>query len=493
MKRFTVILMIVGGGCLLGGVLFLVLPFDPLGLQGVLTSDGAFDQLAVYAFGEIEKGLIYAGLLLIILGLFLFLVDGGRIRLFDWPLRSFLLFILSLQIVLGIIYIASISYVPAADFEWYHRQATNLAQGRSVSTIWGQPTAFWPIGYPMVLSVFYRIFGSKLIVAQILNIIFSCGIILFAFLLGREVFTEKIARCAALLLAFLPSQIFYVIMPMADTPFSLSVLVLLYLTLKKMTYINAILTGVVFGIAALMKPVILFFPLFLFCIRIVRRKKWRPALVHLVLILAIGEAIMLPWQIRNYKTFGSFVLVSNNGGYNMWMGNNENASGGVLPFSAYIPRDTLLWMKSLDEAERDQYSMQQAIKFMKSHPVQATSLAVKKIIHLYFKDSKCVTYGLHDSYEQVPSAILMSMIALTEGYYYSLGIAFLISLYFLLKREKVSTRTFLIVGTILYFTLIYLPFIAEGRFHMPLLPLFAIVACVPRSYYDRRSVKAEIR
>jgi len=447
-----------GLGFLLAGILLFMLPFDPFGLQGVLTSDGAFDQLAVYAFSEIEKGLIYAGLSLIILGLFLFLVDGGRIRLFDWPLGSFLLFILSLQIVLGIIYIASISYVPAADFEWYHRQAANLAQGRSVSTTWGQPTAFWPIGYPMILSVFYRIFGSKLIVAQILNIIFSSGIILFAFLLGREVFTEKIARRAALLLAFLPSQIFYVIMPMADTPFSLSVLVLLYLTLKRMTYINAILTGLVFGITALMKPVVLFFPLFLYCIRIVRGKKWRPA-----------------------------------GGYNMWMGNNENASGGVLPFSAYIPRDTLLWMKSLNEVERDQYSMQQAIKFIKSHPVQATTLAVKKIVHLYFKDSKCVTYGLHDSYEQVPAAVLMAMIVLTEGYYYSLGITFLISLFLLLKREKLSPRTCLIVGTILYFTLIYLPFIAEGRFHMPLIPLFAIVACIPKSYFDMKSAKAEIQ
>jgi len=87
----------------------------------------------------------------------------------------------------------------------------------------------------------------------------------------------------------------------------------------------------------------------------------------------------------------------------------------------------------------------------------------------------------------------MAMIVLTEGYYYSLGITFLISLFLLLKREKLSPRTCLIVGTILYFTLIYLPFIAEGRFHMPLIPLFAIVACIPKSYFDMKSAKAEIQ
>ena len=493
MKRFAVILMIMGCGCLFAGILLLFLPFDPMGLQGVLTSDGEFDHLAVYAFSGLERGLIYAGLLLLFLGCIFSLIDRGKTRLFNWPITRFFLFIISLQIILGIVYLASVTYVPAADFEWYHRQAANLAQGQSVSTEWGQPTAFWPIGYPLILSVFYRLLGSELLIAQILNIILSCGITLLTFMLGREIFTEKIAKRAALLMAFLPSLTFYVIMPMADIPFSISVLILLYLSIKRSTYINVILMGIVFGIATLMKPVILFFPLFLYGIRVIREKQWRTAILQLILVLIIGEAIMLPWQIRNYRTFGSFVLVSNNGGYNMWMGNNQNASGGVLPFNAYIPRETLHWMATLNEAERDQYSMQQAIEFITSRPIQASTLALKKIVHLYFKDSKCITYGLHDLYEQIPAAILMAMIILTEGYYYSLGLAFLISLYLLLKKEKFSPRTCLIVGTVLYFTLIYLPFIAEGRFHMPLLPLFAIVACIPRSYFNMTNAKEEIQ
>jgi hypothetical protein len=51
--------------------------------------------------------------------------------------------------------------------------------------------------------------------------------------------------------------------------------------------------------------------------------------------LAFGTAIVvLPWTIRNYVQFNKFILVSNNGGVNFWMGNNPNAYGGF-----YFPRD----------------------------------------------------------------------------------------------------------------------------------------------------------
>jgi hypothetical protein len=196
----------------------------------------------------------------------------------------------------------------------------------------------------------------------------------------------------------------------------------------------------------------------------------------MAVIWLVGEAVLLPWQIRNYRVFGDFVLVSNNGGYNLWMGNNPLATGGAIDEYSYVAKDTLVQLKrELNELQLDQYSAGRAVAYMKSHPLKTVLLWPKKFVHLFYKDSKCITYGFRWNFEQLPPVILMAMVALTEGYYYALGITFLLYLLPFIKRERLSLKLLLIGGTIVYFIAVYLPFIGDGRFHLPLIPLFAIV------------------
>ena len=48
-----------------------------------------------------------------------------------------------------------------------------------------------------------------------------------------------------------------------------------------------------------------------------------------VIFLIVFFLIMMPWGIRNFKVFNSFVPVSTNGGHIFLMGNNEKSSGGI--------------------------------------------------------------------------------------------------------------------------------------------------------------------
>ncbi|HHW30767.1 MAG TPA: hypothetical protein GXX20_03700 [Clostridiaceae bacterium] len=75
------------------------------------------------------------------------------------------------------------------------------------------------IGYPAVLSIFYRIFGAKVIVAQIMNIILSCGIAVLIYILGSKLHSRRCGVISAIIWSLWPSQIFYVSFVSTETLF----------------------------------------------------------------------------------------------------------------------------------------------------------------------------------------------------------------------------------------------------------------------------------
>jgi hypothetical protein len=227
--------------------------------------------------------------------------------------------------------------------------------------------------------------------------------------------------------------------------------------------------------------VTLLFPFFIAGFQLIRDKNWKNVVLSLILILAVAELVLLPWQIRNYRAFDAFIPTATNAGYNLRLGNNPTATGGVNITREFIPRDAHVALRSMNEVERDQYLFQLGVDYIISHPGHAALLALKKIVHLYYKDSKCITYGLKATYQSLPPYLLTALIWITEGYYFAIGLSFIVAVVLILRRKKLITPQILFLfATILYFTIVYLPFIAEGRFHTPLMPVFvAFAAAIP--------------
>ena len=51
-------------------------------------------------------------------------------------------------------------------------------------------------------------------------------------------------------------------------------------------------------------------------------RNWKAAVARALIVGGCLAATVAPWTYRNYKTFGTFVLVSTNGGENLLIGNN---------------------------------------------------------------------------------------------------------------------------------------------------------------------------
>lgn len=108
-----------------------------------------------------------------------------------------------------IICINIVNIIPISDFETYHVFASELCNGNTPGSMY---ISIFPhtIGYPAVLSIFYRIFGAKVLVAQMLNIVLSCGIAILIYILGRKLHSSKCGLISAIIWSLWPSQVFYV-------------------------------------------------------------------------------------------------------------------------------------------------------------------------------------------------------------------------------------------------------------------------------------------
>ena len=95
------------------------------------------------------------------------LYDSNATRIFT--------LIIFCALVLRVGWVIYAQTVPGSDFYQYDLLAQRLANGQGYVDEFGEPTAFYAIGWPFSLSVIYRIFGYSLIVPQLINALLSVG------------------------------------------------------------------------------------------------------------------------------------------------------------------------------------------------------------------------------------------------------------------------------------------------------------------------------
>ncbi|OGD25306.1 hypothetical protein A2819_00285 [Candidatus Azambacteria bacterium RIFCSPHIGHO2_01_FULL_40_24] len=179
------------------------------------------------------------------------------------------------------------------------------------------PTSFRTPIYPFWLAFIYLIFRSYNAAIFIGAFVFALSAPLI-YLIGREVFTEKVAVTAAFLSGLEPWALFQagfiaaeqIFMPI----FLLSAYFLcLYLKYSKTSHIY--FSSFIMGIAVLTRPAALFFiAIFIFLALIFESKYsfWRSIKVS-VLIFFIFIAVLAPWLVRNKVVLNSWQFSSASG------------------------------------------------------------------------------------------------------------------------------------------------------------------------------------
>lgn len=153
-------------------------------------------------------------------------------------------------------------------------------------------------------------------------------------------------------------------------------------------------SGVMTGIAILVRPTMLFF-LPLAAIWMARQRRTWLALVFIVAALAV----VAPWTARNVKVFHRFVLVASEGGVTFWTGNHPLARGeGDLAANPDIKRAEIAFRAAhpgmTSEALEPLY-YREALQYIASHPLWWLSLLARKAFYTFVPIGP--SYTLHST------------------------------------------------------------------------------------------------
>lgn len=283
---------------------------------------------------------------------------------------------------------------PSSDFLWYHDRAIDLIEGRGYSED-GIPTAYWPVGWPAVAALLYKIFGAHISVLQTANLLFASASFFLALALGRAMFTSEVAaRIGVLLLTVYPNNIAYVSLTATETFYTFLLLLGTWLFITRRTLPTAILCGLVFGYATLTKPQTLFMPAILVAISFLFEAGYRlklKTLAHGAVVSLAMAVVISPWIYRNYLVFGEPVFISTNSGWALYVGNNPSVLANRGFPTDNGPEVKALWNETFtvtNQLQSSRAARAAAVQWIKENPGTYLLLMPIKAFSLWSVDGE---------------------------------------------------------------------------------------------------------
>ncbi len=408
-------------------------------------------------------------------------------------LNGMLALILLVGLLLRLVWIVLTPALPTSDFYWYNRVALNLAGGSGFAYNGGYPTAYRPPAYPVFLVIIYILSNgispaaNSLLAAKLANTFLGVLTIWLTYCLAARYFSERTALLGTAFVALLPSLILYSGLLASENlviPLLLASLLCADLGWQKgqtvrRSFAWMLAAGFLVGLAALTRGVFLLLPGVWLAWGWARRRSWR-ALPAPAIALVLGTTMaLLPWIVRNATVFGRFMPLSTNGGVNLLISFNPTSRGYYVPVDN-IPGYKKLAALGLDEFAMDQATTNLALNFVRNQPLRAVALAPLKVFHLYRDDVSGVSWNDSNPQLPLPPWLRICLIGVTQAYYMALLFA---SLAAIVRRDKVipdSGALFLLLP-ILYLTIVHSIYFGSDRYHLPILPLLAIMAAGPVS------------
>jgi 4-amino-4-deoxy-L-arabinose transferase-like glycosyltransferase len=376
-----------------------------------------------------------------------------------------------------------IPVAPSSDAEWYVLRAIGLAAGHGYLDNSGAPTAFWPAGWPMAMSVLFRLTGPSLIALGLFNL--ACSILTgwLALLLGRRLFgNEAAARLGLLLFAIYPNAIGYVPLALTEVFYTALLLLGCSLVIARRSALWLLAAGVVFGFATLVKAQTLVMVPLLFAIDWLRTGDvWRrlPRLVGQgALVLGMAALTVLPWTVRNHAELGHWIAVSTNGGFTLLTGNNDSATGDYTPNDPTVT--ALLARRDLDEVTRDAEAKRLGMAWIAAHPGRFLALAPRKLARLWLPDGEAewAYQAAAPSYARFELLYRAVRVA-NQAYYALLMLGFAAAFVVMTIRRRAEGQRWvdwwlLPWGVAAYPSLIAVMFSGQSRFHYPAMPFVCL-------------------
>lgn len=403
----------------------------------------------------------------------------------NWRLVGILL----LAAFVRLLWIALVPNAQYSDSVWYDGAAANLAAHGFYGL--DGPSAWFPPGYPFLLTVIYKVVGHSEIAGKLANVAVGVALTGFTYLLGRLVAGEVVGLVAAVLIAVWPNLIFSTGILSSDLLAAAGFVAAMWLGMRQrrgapIAGWQAWILGALIGWMVLVRPVSLILLAALGLWWWVDSHSLRTAIVRLAAPVLVVVVIVGAWSVRNYLAFGQVITIATNGGYNFWQTNHRYADGNDT-FWPFVPMDDpeyhTMWYG--DEFTRNREGYRYAIAYLEAHPTHLLAMLPTKLFWLYHTDTSGFYEGALYPPMEGPSPLagwIADHAERVEAFtfrYYELVMALgVLGVGLALSTMRPNRWVWPVLSLPLLLTFFHVFFHAKDRFHIPLDGVVAVFAAV---------------
>jgi hypothetical protein len=394
--------------------------------------------------------------------------------------------ILLAAIALRMLVVMAIPTAPVSDFWSYFQRAISLADRGVYEAIPGRPDASYPPGYPLLLSLFFRLPVDRLVAAKMVNIALGMLAVILVALITKDLFDRGASLIAAVIYAANPRSILSCGLLASENLFIPLILLWVFFSIHekhRMSTRMSLLSGFLLGLATLTRSVSWLLVIPWIAWLFIRKIPTRKLLVNVAVFLIAQSVVLLPWSLRNAHVLGSGIFLTTTAGINLFIGNNPASSGQWYPWLDDMQQvDPYFSERSI--VEQDKIARTTAADWIFKNPLQAGLMYLKKWGLIFYGENfvlETSIFGrqlsppwpavdvLGDNSAFVPYRGLLGFIV--NGYYWvllMLGVIGVIISWVKFHRGNIFLSNWLfLVLTILYFPAVSAAFIASSRFHWP--------------------------
>jgi hypothetical protein len=266
-----------------------------------------------------------------------------------WPSERAVLVVVALLVRLVVV--AAAEPEPVWDGRYFDAFARRLARGEGYTvSVEGdsgalRPTAHYPVGYPALLALAYRLFGDRVGVAFLVQCALGAALVAVVHAIAERTSGPRGARVAGLVAALHPGLVLQAPLVMAEPLAALLYACLVACMLHTPAHLGiAALGGLVAGFATLVRPqTLLLAPALVACALMTAapasseprvnegpasaRSDLRRSFAAALVFAGALAAVVAPWSLRNARVLDGPALVSTNGGWNLAIGALPGATG----------------------------------------------------------------------------------------------------------------------------------------------------------------------
>ncbi|MDF1545587.1 MAG: glycosyltransferase family 39 protein [bacterium] len=398
-------------------------------------------------------------------------------------------------VVVRLIYLIGLSsdagfLVPQIDERWHWEWAQQIVQ----ESFWGDGAYFRAPFYPYLLGLFYYITSGSIFWAKFLQLLLCFGTTIGIYSLAQHLFDRRTAIVSSLIYVFYGTLVFYEAMfliPVLFLPLSVWGMLRLIRLKDSVRMTDWLITGLIFGLAALARPNILitlpFLALWLW--KKQSGRGWKLPSIKSPIMLAVGVLIAIaPVTIRNMVVTGEFMLISSQGGINLYLGNNPKATGLSMQMPEVDLNEAVSWNhfmdatnavavresgRALSDGEYSSFWTGKAVDWILSNPGPFIGLVWKKTVYLFngFENSDNIEIYYHRS-----KSLLHSLLVWNYGLKFPFGLLLPLTL----VGIWVTRKRFSELLPVYIFVLAYIPsivlFLVTARHRLVLIPFMGILA-----------------